>query len=76
MGDPFRAMKKISEKMKNLNSLTVPKKMESLIVSKKVERGTLLLWNGFVRGFGCAENEVLSAYMVKVHNAQKVDRSR
>ena len=42
--------------MRNLSSLTVP---------KKVERGTLLLWNGFlsrVRGFGCVENEVLSTY--------------
>ena len=29
---------------------------------KKVERGTLLLWNGFVfhvRGFECVQNEVL-----------------
>ena len=57
--------------MRNLNSLTVPKKGkshsfekgESLIVSKKVERGALLLWNGFlshVRGFGCDENKTLS----------------
>ena len=51
--------------MRNLNSLRVPKKGESRIVSKKVEIGTLLLWNGFlshVRGFGCVENEVLSTY--------------
>ena len=41
---------------------------------KKIERGTLLLWNGFVfhvRGFGCVQNEVLSTYG-KVHNAKKV----
>ena len=59
------AIKKISEKMRNLNSLTMPKKGESLIVSKKVERGALLLWNGFlshVRGFGCVENGVLSTH--------------
>ena len=64
-GGPFGAIKKISEKMRNLNSLTVPKKGESLIVSKKVERGTLLLWKGFlshVRGFVCVENKVLSTY--------------
>ena len=51
--------------MRTLNSFTVPKKRGSLIVSKKVEKGTLLLWNGFlshVRGFGCVENEVLSTY--------------
>ena len=57
--------KKNLEKMRNLNSLTVPKEGESLIVSEKVERGTLLLWNGFlshVRAFGCVENEVLSTY--------------
>ena len=34
--------------MRNLNSLTVPKKNESLIVSIKVEKGTLLLWNGML----------------------------
>ena len=39
--------KKIRKKLGNLNSLAVPKKGESLIVTKKVERGTLLLWNGF-----------------------------
>ena len=52
--------------------------LNSLIVSKKVERGTLLLWNGFlfhVRSFGCVQNEVLSTYD-KVLSAQKVDRSR
>ena len=41
------------------------KKGRSLIVSTKVERGTLLLWNGFlfhVRGFGRVQNEVLSIY--------------
>ena len=34
-------------------------------VSKKVERGTLLLWNGFafhVRGFECVQNQVPSTY--------------
>ena len=57
--------KKISEKVGNLNSLTVPKKGESLRVSKKLKRGALLLWNGFlshVRGFICGKNEVLSTY--------------
>ena len=56
--------KKSSNKMRNL-SLTVPKKGKRLIVSIKVEKGTLLLWNGIlshVRGFGCVENEVLSTY--------------
>ena len=41
------------------------KKGVSIIVSKTVERGTLLLWNGFlihVKGFGCVQNEVLSTY--------------
>ena len=33
--------KKISEKMRNLNSLTEPKKRESLIVSKKVDTSAL-----------------------------------
>ena len=50
--------------MRNLNSLSAEKKEESLIVSKKVERG-LLLESGFlshVRGFGYVENEVLSTY--------------
>ena len=64
-GETLRSNKKNSEKMRNLNSLTVPKKGGSLIVSKKVERGTLLLWNGFlshVRGFGCVENKILSTY--------------
>ena len=32
---PFGAIKKIREKMRNLNSLTVPKKGKSLMVSKK-----------------------------------------
>ena len=45
--------------MRNLNSLTVPKKGgKSHSVEKK-------LWNGFlshIRGFGCVENEVLSTY--------------
>ena len=39
--------------------------MESLRVSKQVERGALRLWNGFlspVRGYGCVENEVLNTY--------------
>ena len=39
------------------------KKGERLTASKKVERGTHMLWNGFlshVRGSGCVENEVLS----------------
>ena len=46
-------------------SHSAEKKGKSLIVSKKVERGTLLLWTGFLShfsGFGCVENEVLSAY--------------
>ena len=41
------------------------RKRESLIVSKKVESGTLLHWNGFVfhvTGFECVQNEVLSTY--------------
>ena len=65
IGGPFGAVSKISEKKRKLNSLTVPKKGESLIVSKKVERGTFLICNGFlshVTGFGCVENEVLSTY--------------
>ena len=52
------------------------KKGESLIVSTKVEKGTLLLWNGFlshVRGLGCVENEVLSTYgkSTKMHIMHK-----
>ena len=38
--------------------------------AKKVERGTLLLWNGFVfhvRGFGCIQNQVLSSYGKSAH---------
>ena len=61
-GGPFGAIKKFRGKIRNLNSPRVPKKGESLIVSKKVERGTLLLWNGLlsnVRGF---EYELLSTY--------------
>ena len=56
---------KFRKKMRNLNSLTVPEKGGKSHSVKKVERGTLLLWNGFlshVRGFGCVENEVLSTY--------------
>ena len=48
---------------KNSEKNECRKKGERLIVSEKVERGTLLLWNGFlfhVRGFGCVENVVLS----------------
>ena len=48
--------------MRNLNSLTVPKKGGKSQCRKK---WTLLLWNGFlsdVRGFGCVKNEVLSTY--------------
>ena len=35
---------------------------QSLKVSKKNGKGTLLLWNGFLfhdRGFGCDQNEVI-----------------
>ena len=59
------AIKKFRKKMRNLNSLTLPKKEGKSYSVEKVERGTLLLWNGFlshVRGFGCVENEVLSTY--------------
>ena len=69
--------------MRNLNSLTVPKKEGKSHSVEKSGKGTLLLWNGFlsdVRGFGCVENEVLSTYGINAHyiciNAQKVDRSR
>ena len=67
--------------MRNLNNLTVLKKGESLIVSKKVERGNALEFC-----FGMAFYPMLEAldalkmkyqvHMVKVHNAQKLDRSR
>ena len=39
--------------------------LNSLIESKTVERGSLLLWNAFlflIRGFGCVQNQVLSTY--------------
>ena len=45
---------------------------------KKSGKGTLLLWNSVlfhVRRFGCVQNEVLSTFG-KVHNVQKVNRSR
>ena len=51
--------------MRNLNSLTEPKKGGKSHSVKKSGKGTLLLWNGFLshaRGFGCVENEVLSTY--------------
>ena len=51
--------------MRNLNSLTVPKEGESLIVSKKSRKGdpsALERLLSHVRGFGCVENEVLSTY--------------
>ena len=63
-------------------SLTVPKKGVKSHSVKKVERGTLLLWHGFLshlRGFGCVENKVLSTYGKSWEmciNAQKVDVSR
>ena len=47
-GGTLWSNKKIRKRMRNLNSLTVPKKGESFIVSKKVEKGTLLLWNGLL----------------------------
>ena len=43
-------------------SLTVPKKEESFIVSKKVDPSALEWVLSHVRGFGCVENEVLSTY--------------
>ena len=49
-GDPLKIFENISK------SLTVPGNME---------RGNLLLWNGFlfhVRGFGHVQNEVVSTY--------------
>ena len=58
--DPLETLKDIRKK-----SFTKPKYGGRLIVPKKVEMGTLLLWNGFlfhVRGFGCAENQVLSTH--------------
>ena len=50
--------KKDSEKNEKFEQSHKAEKRESLIVSKKVEKGALLLWNGFlshVRGFGCVE---------------------
>ena len=52
-------------KMRNLNSLTVPKRGGKSPSVKKSTKGTLLLRNGFlshVRGFGCVENQVPSTY--------------
>ena len=51
--------------MRNLNSLTVPKKEGKSHSVEKSGKGALLLWNGFlshVRVFGCVEDEVLSTY--------------
>ena len=59
-----KTLKGETEKVPFVSLIKVPKKRESLTVSKKVERGTLMLWIGFlshVRGFGCVENEVLTA---------------
>ena len=64
-GGTLWSNKKNQEKMRNFNSLTVPKKGEKSHSAEKCKRGTLLLWNGFlshVRGFGCVENEVQSTY--------------
>ena len=52
----------VSQKFEQSHSA---EKRGKVSVSKKVERWTLQLWNGFlshVRGFGCVENEVLSTY--------------
>ena len=47
--------------MRNLNSLTVPKKGAKFYDVEKVERDpSALEW--LVRCFGCVENEVLSTY--------------
>ena len=58
-----------SSKSKKLSRKKVShiRKRGILMVSKNVERGTLLLWNGFVFhvrdfGCGCVQNEVLSSY--------------
>ena len=53
-----RNNKKIRKKI----NLTVPKKEESLIVSKRVDPSALKCFFSHVRGFGCVENEVLSTY--------------
>ena len=47
MGDPLEQLKKFG-KMRNLNSLTGPKKGAKSYNVEKVERGTLLLWNGLL----------------------------
>ena len=57
--------KNFGKKLRNLNSLTVPKKGGKSHSVEKSRKGTLLLWNGIlsnVSGFGCVENEVLSTY--------------
>ena len=62
-GGLFGAIKKLGKNDKF--EVSQCRKKGSLIVSKKVERGSHLLWTGFlsrVRGFGCVENEVLSTY--------------
>ena len=64
MEGPFGAIKKFGKNDKFEQSHSA-EKGKSLIVSTKVERGTLLLWDGFlshIRGFGCVESEVLSTY--------------
>ena len=52
-------------KMLKGDPLAKSKTFQSLMVPKKVEKGTLLLSNGSVfhiRGFGCVHNQVLSTY--------------
>ena len=58
-------IKKISEKNEKFEQSHSAQKRGKSHSVKKVERGDLLLWNGFlshVRSFGCVQNEVLSTY--------------
>ena len=51
----------------------MPKKGDSLKVSKKVERGTFSTLEGFLKGFGRVQNEVISTFG---QSAQKVHTER
>ena len=56
--DPLQTFKNSGRKVSQSQKM-------GLIVFKKVERETLLLWNVFVfhvRGFRCVQHEVLSTY--------------
>ena len=67
----FGAINKFRGKMRSLNSFTVPKKRKSLIVSKKALEWLFIS----LEALDALKMKHL-VHMVKVYNAQNVDRSR